>query len=60
MERRDTHPLSLLITRWLSKNLSEYRSKRQLSVNVALKLEEIGLQLKAGQSVSFQVTCYSI
>jgi DNA polymerase elongation subunit (family B) len=33
-------------------------SKRQLSVNASLKLEERGLQLKAGQSVSYVITRY--
>jgi DNA polymerase, archaea type len=50
--------LELLITRRLSRNLSDYFSKRQLSVNAALKLEERGLQLKAGQSVSYIITKY--
>ncbi len=58
LERHDAPPLSLLITRRLSKNLSEYNSRRQLSVNAALKLEERGLQLKAGQSVSYVITKY--
>jgi DNA polymerase elongation subunit (family B) len=58
LEKHDAPPLSLLITRRLSKNLSEYSSKRQLSVNAALKLEERGLQLKAGQSVSYVITKY--
>ena len=58
LERHDAPPLSLLITRRLSKNLSEYYSKRQLSVNAALKLEERGLQLRAGQSVSYLITKY--
>ena len=58
LEKHDAPPLSLLITRRLSKNLSEYYSKRQLSVNAALKLEERGLQLKAGQSVSYVITKY--
>jgi DNA polymerase-2 len=58
LERHDAPPLSLLITRRLSKNLSEYTSRRQLSVNAALKLEERGLQLKAGQSVSYVITKY--
>lgn len=58
LEKHDVPPLSLLITRRLSKNLSEYFSKRQLSVNAALKLEERGLQLKAGQSVSYVITKY--
>ena len=47
-----------LSTRRLSKNLKEYFSKRRLSVNAALKLEERGLELKAGQSVSYVITKY--
>ena len=58
LERHDAPTLSLLITRRLSKNLLDYSSKRQLSVNAALKLEERGLQLKAGQSVSYVITKY--
>ena len=58
MEQHDVPPLELLITRRLSKNLADYHSKRQLSVNAALKLEEQGLQLKAGQSVSYLITKY--
>ncbi len=56
LERHDVPPLSLLINRKLSKNLSEYHSKRQLSVNAAFKLKERGLELKAGQSVSYVIT----
>jgi DNA polymerase elongation subunit (family B) len=51
-------PLPLLINRRLSKGLSEYFSKRQLSVNAALKLQNKGLELKAGQSVSYVITKY--
>lgn len=58
LEQHDVSPLSLLITRRLSKQLSEYFSKRQLSVNAAFKLEKRGLQLKAGQSVSYVITRY--
>jgi DNA polymerase-2 len=58
LEQHDVPPLELLITRRLSKNLADYHSKRQLSVNAALKLEEKGLQLKAGQSVSYLITKY--
>jgi DNA polymerase, archaea type len=58
LERHDVSPVTLLITRGLSKNLADYNSKRQLSVNAALKLEERGLQLKAGQSVSYVITKY--
>ena len=58
LERQDVPPLSLLINRRLSKSLSEYFSKRQLSVNAAIKLQEKGLELKAGQSVSYVITKY--
>ena len=58
LEQHDVPPLELLITRRLSKNLADYHSKRQLSVNAALKLEQQGLQLKAGQSVSYLITKY--
>lgn len=46
IEDHDISPLKLLITRRLSKNLSDYSSNRQLSVNAALKLEARGLELK--------------
>ncbi len=58
LERHDVSPLSLLVTRRLSKSLADYFSKRQLSVNAALKLQEKGLELKAGQSVSYVITKY--
>ena len=58
LEQHDVPPIELLITRRLSKNLGEYYSQRQLSVNAALKLEREGLQLKAGQSVSYVITKY--
>ncbi len=58
IEDHKVHPLELLITRRLSKNLADYFSKRQLSVNAALKLEERGRELKAGQSVSYVITKY--
>jgi len=58
LEKHDAPPLSLLITRRLSKNLTEYYSRRQLSVNAALKLDERGLKLQAGQSVSYVITRY--
>lgn len=51
-------PLELLITRRLSKSLGEYSSKSQLSVNAALKLNQMGLESKAGQSVSYVITRY--
>ena len=49
----------LIITRRLSKDLDEYNSKRQLSVNAALKLRSAGLKLQAGQSVSYVITSYA-
>jgi DNA polymerase elongation subunit (family B) len=58
IEDHEVPPLELLITRRLSKNLADYFSKRQLSVNAAIKLEERGLELKAGQSVSYVITKY--
>jgi len=58
IEGHEVPALELLITRRLSKNLADYYSKRQLSVNAALKLEERGLELKAGQSVSYVITKY--
>jgi DNA polymerase elongation subunit (family B) len=58
IEDHDVPPLELLITRRLSKSLSDYFSKRQLSVNAALKLKERGLELKAGQTVSYVITKY--
>lgn len=58
IEDHKVPPLELLITRRLSKNLKEYFFKRQLSVNAALKLEERGLELRAGQSVSYVITKY--
>jgi DNA polymerase elongation subunit (family B) len=58
IEDHKVSPLELLITRRLSKSLADYFSKRQLSVNAALKLEERGLELKAGQSVSYVITRY--
>jgi DNA polymerase elongation subunit (family B) len=58
LERHDVSPLDLLIMRRLSKDLEDYASQRQLSVNAALKLEHEGLKLKAGQSVSYVITRY--
>ncbi|MGI0081008.1 MAG: DNA polymerase domain-containing protein, partial [Nitrososphaerales archaeon] len=58
IEDHDVPPLELLITRRLSKNLGDYFSKRQLSVSAALKLEGRGLELKAGQAVSYVITKY--
>lgn len=58
LDRHDVTPLELLITRRLSKNPSDYASMRQLSVNASLKLAKNGLNLKAGQSVSYLITKY--
>jgi DNA polymerase elongation subunit (family B) len=58
IEDHEVPALELLITRRLSKTLSDYFSQRQLSVNAALKLEERGLELKAGQSVSYVIIRY--
>jgi DNA polymerase elongation subunit (family B) len=58
IEDQEVPALELLITRRLSKTLTDYFSRRQLSVNAALKLEERGLGLKAGQSVSYVITRY--
>ena len=58
IENHKVAHLELLITRRLSKSLADYFSKRQVSVNAALKLEEKGLELKAGQSVSYVITKY--
>ena len=58
LERREVPPLELIITRRLSKELEEYSSRRQLSVNAASKLESEGLKLKAGQSVSYVISHY--
>ena len=51
-------PFDLMITRQLSKKPGEYSSKRQLQVNAALKLENEGLELQAGQSISYVITRY--
>ncbi|MHB8566222.1 MAG: DNA polymerase domain-containing protein [Nitrososphaerales archaeon] len=58
LERHDVPATDLLITRRLSKNLEEYNSQRQLSVNASSKLEQKGLKLQAGQSVSYVITNY--
>ncbi len=58
LERHDVSPIELLITRRLSKNLEEYRSKRQLSVSATSKLAEQGLKLQAGQAVSYVISNY--
>lgn len=58
LERHDVAPVELLITRRLSKNLEEYNSQRQLSVNASTKLVREGLKLRAGQSVSYVITRY--
>ncbi|HZW56115.1 MAG TPA: DNA polymerase domain-containing protein [Nitrososphaerales archaeon] len=51
-------PSELLIRRRLSKNLDEYFSKRQLPVSAASKLSIRGLELQAGQSISYVITRY--
>ena len=56
LEDHEVSPIDLVITRRLSKNPSEYSSKRQLQVNAALKLETEGLKLQAGQSISYVIT----
>ena len=58
LERHGVPAPELLITRRLSKSLGEYRSKRQLSVSAASKLEREGLKLLAGQSVSYVISRY--
>ena len=58
LENHRVSPLDLMITRQLSKNPGEYSSKRQLQVNAALKLENEGLKLQAGQSISYVITRY--
>ncbi len=58
LEKQDVSPIELLITRRLSKNLEEYRSKRQLSVSATTKLAQHGLKLQAGQSVSYVISNY--
>jgi DNA polymerase elongation subunit (family B) len=58
LEKKEVCSTDLLITRRISKNLEEYRSQRQLSVNASLKLAREGLKLQAGQSVSYVITRY--
>ncbi|HXQ92174.1 MAG TPA: DNA polymerase domain-containing protein [Nitrososphaerales archaeon] len=58
LENHSATPFDLMITRRLSKNPGEYSSKRQLQVNAALKLENEGLNLQAGQSISYVITRY--
>lgn len=59
LEEYDVSPLDLVITRSLSKNPVDYSSKRQLQVNAAMKLENAGLKLQAGQSISYVITRYA-
>jgi DNA polymerase elongation subunit (family B) len=59
LERHKVSPTQLIITRRLSKNINEYSSPRQLSVNAASHLARQGLTLQAGQSVSYVVTRYN-
>lgn len=58
LEKHDVSPIELLITRRLSKNLEEYRSKRQLSVSASSRFAQEGLKLQAGQSVSYVISNY--
>jgi len=58
LERHDVSPIELLITRRLSKNLGEYRFERHLSVSATSKLDEQGLKLQAGQTVSYVISNY--
>ena len=58
LEKHDVAPVELLITRRLSKNLEEYNSQRQLSVDASTKLAREGLKLRAGQSISYVITRY--
>ena len=58
LEEQSVPPTELIITRRLSKNLDEYASARQLSVNAASHLAKQGLKLQAGQSVSYVITRY--
>jgi DNA polymerase elongation subunit (family B) len=58
LEKHKVPSTQLIITRRLSKNLNEYTSPRQLSVNAASHLANQGLTLKAGQSVSYVITRY--
>jgi DNA polymerase elongation subunit (family B) len=58
LEKKEVCSTDLLITRRVSKNLEEYKSQRQLSVNASLKLAREGLKLQAGQSVSYVITRY--
>lgn len=58
LEERKARATELIITRRLSKNPNEYSTQRQLSVNAAAHLSKQGLELKAGQSVSYVITSY--
>ena len=58
LEERKVPSTQLIITRRLSKNLRDYDSPRQLSVNAASHLAKKGLTLQAGQSVSYVITRY--
>jgi DNA polymerase elongation subunit (family B) len=58
LEEHKVPSTQLIITRRLSKNLSDYSSPRQLSVNAASHLAKKGLTLQAGQSVSYVITRY--
>ncbi len=58
LEDHRARATELIITRRLSRNPNEYSSQRQLSVNAAAHLSKQGLELKAGQSVSYVITSY--
>jgi DNA polymerase elongation subunit (family B) len=58
LEKHKVPSTQLIITRRLSKNLNEYSSPRQLSVNAASHIAKEGLTLQAGQSVSYVITRY--
>ena len=58
LEEHKVSSTELIIKRRLSKNLGEYFSKRQLQVNAADRLAQEGLKLRAGQSISYVITCY--
>ncbi|MGH2638618.1 MAG: DNA polymerase domain-containing protein [Rhabdochlamydiaceae bacterium] len=58
LEQHEVPALELLINRRLSKDIRDYRSKRQLQVNAVFELEKQGFKLRAGQSVSYVIAKY--
>jgi DNA polymerase I len=58
LEKHEVDVTELIIRRRLSKELDAYSSKRQLSVNAALRLEENGVRLRAGQTISYVIARY--